>query len=80
LVVGVGGQRALVIGGLGSLAVGAVGLMVLAFVQVNAGDQPPVIHVEDAGAPEREPEPVDAPDGFRPTPVDAPDGFRPTPW
>ena len=65
LVVGVGGKQALIIGGLGSLAVGALGLMVLAFVQASVGDEPPVVHVEDAVAP---PEPVDAPREFRQTP------------
>jgi ribosomal protein L18 len=66
LVVGIGGKQALMVGGLGSLAVGALGLMVLAFVQASVGDEPPVVHVEDASvAP---PEPVDAPKQFRQTP------------
>jgi MFS family permease len=66
LVVGVGGKQALMIGGLGSLAVGALGLMALAFLQTGAGDQTPVVHVEDAGA--APPEPTEAPREFRHTP------------
>jgi MFS family permease len=66
LVVGVGGKQALMVGGLGSLAVGALGLMALAFLQAGAGDETPVVHVEDAG--EALPEPVEAPKEFRQTP------------
>jgi hypothetical protein len=70
LVVGVGGQQALVIGGLGSLAVGALGLMVLAFVQANAGAAP-VVHIEDADAEvaSEPPQHADAPDEPRQAPA-----------
>jgi hypothetical protein len=40
--------------------------MALAFLQTGAGDQTPVVHVEDAGA--APPEPTEAPREFRHTP------------
>jgi hypothetical protein len=61
----------LVIGGLGSLAVGALGLMTLAFVQASASAAPPVVLVEEAGsepgvdAAPAEAERVDSPEGSR---------------